>query len=146
VRIDQNHPLPPTPETIALATAFLLRKWQERWHEKYPRGPSYNAADGWNNPPEDLSSSCKFSSLFAQKIFGGEIRGNYDHQFVVLPDGSVLDLNIDAADVKSLKDPHRHDPRFFGSRDHRESSASCEARVSTWVEEFSRALSTQTRS
>jgi hypothetical protein len=140
MRSDQNRTLSPTPETIAMATAFLLRKWQERRLEKYPRGPSYNAAFGWNNPPEDLSSSCKFSSLFAQKIFGGEIRGNYHHQFVVIPDGSVLDLNIDAADVKALKNPQRHDHRFFRSRDHRESSASCEARVATWVDDFYRSI------
>lgn len=135
-------PLSATPANIARAKAFLLRKWKERWHERNPSGPTYSAAFGWNREPEDLTDACKFTSLFAQRVFGGQIKGTYHHQYVKLPDGQLLDLNIDAADVKSLgKGAHDHDPRFIGSRDHLESMASCVSRVDSWVAEF---LATET--
>lgn len=118
--------LPATPEMIAQAKVFVLRKWLERAQE---RGSSL---------PADLSGSCKFSSMFAQRIFGGEIRGNYDHQYVQLPDGRIIDLNIDAADVSALDDPHHHDSEFWGGPDHVESMASCRPRVDQWVAEFLR--------
>lgn len=120
--------LPATPENIEKAKAFVLKKWRERATERGLRAPT------------DLSSSCKFSSLFAQRVFGGKLRGNWDHQFVVLPDGKVLDLNLDAEDVRALDDPHRHDRSFWGNREHRESMASCEPRVAAWVEEFRREM------
>ncbi len=128
-------PIPATPENITKAKAFLLRKWKERWRDRNPNGTI-----GHDDEPSDLSGSCKFSSMFAQKIFGGQIRGNYDHQFVVLRNGKVLDLNGDAADVKGIKTPYIHDRRFFGNRDHKESMRSCEPRVERWVSDFLRDL------
>lgn len=119
--------LPATPKNIEKAKAFVLAKWKERAEE---RGHA---------EPEDLSSSCKFSSLFAHRIFGGKLQGNYDHQYVVV-DGEIVDLNVDAKDVRDLMDdgidPHEHDSDFWGNEDHLESLASCDARVYKWVQEF----------
>lgn len=116
--------VPATPENIALAREFVFQKWKER------------AAENGREEPKDLSLSCKFTSQFSQRLFGGTIRGSYDHQFVVLPNDQILDLNIDAEDVRRLEDPHRHDPAFFGTRDHRISMKSCRPRVDAWVKEF----------
>lgn len=116
-------PLAPTPKNIAIAKRFVLRKWEER---KLERG----AAE-----PHDLSDSCKFSSLFAQRIFGGRLRGNEKHQYVSLG-GSIIDLNADAADVQDMKHPYRHDPVFWGNTDHVASMRSCIPRVDQWIEEF----------
>lgn len=124
---DDQH-LPATPENIARAQAFVLKMWRER------------AAEMGREQPLDLSSSCKFTSMFAQHVFGGEIRGNYDHQFVSLPNGEVLDLNIDAEDVKAMSSPHEHDKRFFNNPKHKASMASCLPRVEKWVEEFRREI------
>lgn len=115
--------LPATPENIERAKEFVLRKWRER------------AAERGHPEPEDLSSSCKFTSMFAQAIFGGQIRGNYEHQFLVL-DGEILDLNKDAADVKAMDDPHEHDESWFGNDEHIDSMESCKPRVMDWVREF----------
>lgn len=120
--------LPATPENIARAKEFVMKKWIERFRER--SGP--NAS-----PPTDLTDSCKFSSLFAQEVFGGSLRGNGDHQYVETPKGEIIDLNIDAQDVKQLGDrAHRHDDLFWGSRDHRVSLNSCRGRVADWVKEF----------
>jgi hypothetical protein len=47
-----------------------------------------------------------------------------------------VDLNHDAADVRALPDPHRHDRGFMGSPAHRESMDTCLPRVRAWVAEF----------
>lgn len=115
--------LEPTPENLERAKEFVLKKWRERAAERgYPE-------------PEDLSSSCKFSSLFAQAIFGGQIQGHYEHQYVVL-NGEIIDLNKDAADVKAMDDPHDHDESWFGNDEHIDSMESCKPRVMDWVREF----------
>jgi hypothetical protein len=148
--------LPATPENIARAKAFVMKKWIERHYEQngsYDRPPP---------APTDLSNACKFSSLFAQAIFGGKLRGNEGHQFVELPDGQRLDLNFDAADVIRMTtrfeqdgkkgwlkyhgdefeewhgDPYSHDPKFFGNPDHINSMKSILPRVKDWVHEFLR--------
>jgi hypothetical protein len=122
--------LPATPETVAQAKAFLLRKWRERAME---RGDS---------EPVDLSRACKFVSMFAQRVFGGELRGNWHHQYLVLPTGERLDLTEPSEELASISsegiDPYWHDKRFWGNRDHKSSMASCEPRVLQWVEEFLR--------
>ena len=116
-----------TPENIERAKEFVLRKWRERATERgYPE-------------PEDLSSSCKFTSMFAQAIFGGQIRGNYEHQFLVIDD-EIIDLNKDAADVKAMDDPHDHDESWFGNDEHIDSMQSCKPRVMDWVREFKAGL------
>ncbi len=117
-----------TPEIIAAARSFAFRKWQER------------SAERGLPPPHDLSNSCKFTSLFAQSLFGGEIRGNYFHFHVRLPSGERIDLNEQATDVQAIKDrgsnPYLHERAFMRSRDVRESLKSCRPRVEQWVEEF----------
>lgn len=117
--------LAPTEENIKKAQDFVLQKWKER-------------AEEYNLPtPTDLSKSCKASSMFAQRIFGGKIKGSYSHQYVELDNGKILDLNIDAEDVKALDIPHRHDKSFFGNPEHKQSMRSLEPRVDRWVKEFS---------
>lgn len=120
-------PIPATPENIARAKAFVFGKWRERATER-------------GHTVDDLSGACKFSSLFAQRVFGGKIKGNHDHQYVVLDDGQILDLNADAADVRELSIPYRHDRRFWNNKEHRESLNSCLPRVETWLKEFENEL------
>ncbi|WP_411839688.1 hypothetical protein [Paracoccus sp. ME4] len=124
-----NLPMNLNPELADRAREFVLRKWRERAAER-------------NLPaPEDLSGSCKFSSLFAAKLFGLEMRGNEQHQFCIRPDGSIFDLNAGAADVAALADPWKHDPVFWMNPDHREAMESCEARVAAWLEDFAAEIS-----
>lgn len=122
--------LEPTPENIARARTFALIKWKER------------AAERLDSEPNDLSRSCKFTSLFAQRLFGGKIHGNWQHQFLKLNDGTIVDLNIDAEDVKRLGDAaHSHDPIFFTSNpEHKASMKSVQPRIDTWVREFTSSL------
>lgn len=126
--ITQGH-LPATPENIAKAKAFLLQKWQERATER-----------GRAQIPDDLSDACKFVSLFAQRVFGGKIRGNWHHQYLFLPGNQILDLTEPSRELAQLRanqvDPYQHDRQFFGNRVHRDSMASCEPRVTAWVQEF----------
>jgi hypothetical protein len=137
--------LPVTPENIAAAKQFVFAKWKERAKE---RG---------HDEPVDLSSACKFASLFAAEVFGGQVRGNFFHQWVELPDGHHLDLNDEAQDVatmlrgeipadtqayaelsrKRLPSPlYSHDVRHMRTRDNRDSMASIQPRVLAWVTEF----------
>jgi hypothetical protein len=121
---DASNYIPATPENIERAKEFVFDKWKER------------ATERGSPEPLDLSYSCKFTSQFARKLFGGKLQGNYDHQYLKTADGQIIDLNLDADDVKALSDPHAHDPAFFGNRDHRNSMKSCLPRVNKWVEEF----------
>lgn len=107
------------------AKEYLLRRWKERAREL-------------GRPiPDDLSYSCKFTSMFASIVFGGKMQGNHDHQYVVLQNGDILDLNEDAADTKALGDrAYVHDPIFWNSPDHKASMKSCEPRVNDWVSGF----------
>lgn len=81
---------PATPENISAAKGFVLRKWRER------------AIERGREEPADLSSACKFGSLFAAKLFGGKVRGNFFHQWCELPDGQRIDVSDEAADVASM--------------------------------------------
>ena len=117
--------LDPTSDNLQRAKRFVLRKWRERSEERgYPR-------------PNDLSGACKFASLFVQQVFGGKLRGNEWHQFVVR-EGIVIDLAEDVEDVKAMPHPYRHDRSFWNNPEHRESLSSCTPRVKRWVEEFLR--------
>lgn len=120
--------LQPTPEMLDSAKAFAFEKWKER------------AAERGEPSPSDLSHSCKFTALFAQGLFGGQIGGNYHHQHLVGPRGQLIDLNADAADVKALHLPYSDDSRFLRNRDFKASLASCKPRVAQWVKEFKATL------
>ena len=122
-------PIPATPENITKAQDFVFQKWKAR------------AREYGHDEPVDLSKSCKASSMFAQRIFGGQIRGNIDHQYVVL-NNQIIDLNTDAADVRALPPnwAHYHDRRWFGNREHKASMKSLEPRVNRWVTEFTNLL------
>ncbi|MEP3670906.1 MAG: hypothetical protein ABJN42_29775 [Roseibium sp.] len=124
-----NFPIAPTPENIAAARDFVFEKWNER------------AAERGLAPRSDLSGSCKFSSLFAQTVFGTSLQGNYHHQFGVLADGTVLDLNAEARDVQELDNPWVHDPDFWENPEHIESLESCAPRVAGWIKEFEQVIS-----
>ena len=94
-----NDPFPivPSEEAVQDARDFLLEKWIERHIE----------LGKIDEPvPSDLSDSCKFTSIFASVVFDGRISGNYDHVFIELDCGRILDLNADAADVGALSDAH----------------------------------------
>lgn len=110
-----------TPENIQRAQDFVLQRWIERAQEL-------------GKPlPADLSSGCKFASLFAWQLFGGTLRGNYQHQHVVTCAGEILDLCAGSAELVSMSEPYVHDPHFFGNRDHLDSLNSCLPRVNTWL-------------
>ena len=116
--------LPATESNVKAAQKWILSKWRQR-------------AKGLGRPtPADLRGSCKFSSIFARKVFGGKMEGNKLHQFNRLPDGTLLDLNESASDVLEMKNPHVHDPRFWGNRDHTESMSSCRPAAESWADEF----------
>jgi ribosomal protein S18 acetylase RimI-like enzyme len=110
---------PATPEWIQKAKEFVAEKWAQR------------AVEFGREKPRDLKGACKFCSLFAQELFGGELRGNWHHQFVVL-DGKTIDLT----EGSEGSDRYDHDDQFWGNREHRESLASCRPRVEQWVAEF----------
>ncbi len=83
--------------------------------------------------------------MFAERVFGGRMRGNWYHQFVEIED-KILDLT----DYDPEADPlagegllygfeisgFKHDPKFWRSRAHRESMASCDPRVRQWADEL----------
>jgi hypothetical protein len=116
-----SFPIPATVENVEKARAFLIKKWKERSKEML------------RPAPEDLTGACKFASLFAQKVFGGEIRGNWHHQFVVLAGGEKLDLT---AGLTRDRIDYRHDPEFWNNPEHIRSMQSCLPRVEAWANEF----------
>jgi len=105
------------------AGVFVFDKWCERAVER--REPT----------PFDLSTSCKYGSLFMRLVYGGAIEGNYQHQYNVI-DGRIVDLSHGAADVFAMRRPYAHEPELFGIESHMRSMASLTPRVESWVEEF----------
>lgn len=85
--------------------------------------------------PTDLSGSCKYGSLFMQQVFGGAIRGHYEHQYNFI-DGRLVDLSHDATDVGRMRDPYLHEPEFFMIPEFQLSLARCVPRAEQWAEEF----------
>lgn len=123
--VEENH-------EIQAARAFVLKKWQQRHSEKW--------GDQNKSLPTDLSSACKFASMFSQKVFGGAIRGNEFHQYLLNREGQIIDLCRFSENVRTLvadgKDPWSHDPAFFGNPDHMASMRSCQKRVDEWFAEW----------
>jgi hypothetical protein len=115
---------------------FVYEKWCQRAIERN------------QIQPEDLSYSCKFSSLFIKMIFGGVIEGNEHHQYNVI-EGKIWDLSSQSRDVLDLKkkgiDVYYHDLYFFANDEHLESLQSCMPRVMGWVSEYEQALINQNK-
>jgi hypothetical protein len=70
-----------------------------------------------------------------QRLFGGVITGNYQHQFNII-DERIVDLSDDAADVRALVAPYRLEPELFETTEHRVSMRGCRLRVDAWVAAF----------
>lgn len=125
---------PLTEENLALAAEVALQCWRER------------SAERSAPPPADLSYSCKFCSLYAKALFGGSIRGNFDHQYNVIQ-GKRVDLSGASMDVSAIRsagaNPYFHDSDFFGSGDHLESLLSCLPRVEKWLRTFDSQIGSQ---
>lgn len=83
----------------------------------------------------DLSGSCKYGSIFMQSVFGGSIRGHYEHQYNFI-DGRVVDLSHDALDVGRMSHPYLHEPDYFAVPRLQDSLNTCQPRAEQWASEF----------
>lgn len=130
---------------IAAAQYFVGLRWAERQAERLAQSQAQHQIEPDTSPappragsaPQDLAGACKFASMFAQRLFGGSLRGNGDHQYLQRDDGRIIDLCALASDVAEIRrlgrDPYRHDRRWFGNAEHKASMRSCEERVDAWV-------------
>lgn len=115
--------LPYNYENFALAKVFLFGKWCERAAERHVVQPT------------DLSGACKYGSLFMQCVFGGAIRGHFEHQYNFI-DGRLVDLSHDATDVGHMRNPYLHEPDYFALPGMQLSLAQCLPRAELWAAEF----------
>jgi hypothetical protein len=115
--------LPYTYEHFAEAKGFLFKRWsEESIHDQSIK-------------PTDLSGACKYGSLFTQYIFGGAIRGHFQHQYNFI-DGRLVDLSHDAMDVGRMRNPYLHEPEYFMIPELQASLARCMPRAQRWAVEF----------
>jgi hypothetical protein len=110
---------------FAAAKVFVFRKWCERAQEQQL------------TRPDDLSGACKYGSLFMQSVFGGGLRGHFEHQFNLI-DGRLVDLSHDAMDVGRMRHPYLHEPDYFAVPELQRSLATCLPRAEGWATEFLR--------
>lgn len=110
-------------ERFAQSKVFVFRKWCEQ------------AAERKIAPPADLSGACKYGSLFMNQVFGGSIRGHYEHQYNHIG-GRIVDLSHDAMDVGRIANPYLHEPDFFAIPEKQAALNRCLPRVEGWVLEF----------
>lgn len=115
--------LPYTYANFARAKVFVYGKW------------CGDAADPQWQPPADLSGACKYGSLFMQAVFGGAIRGHFEHQYNFI-DGRLVDLSHDASDVGRMRHPYLHEPDYFQVPEVQLSLSQCEPRAQRWADEF----------
>jgi hypothetical protein len=115
--------LPYTYDNFAKAKVFVFSKWCE------------SAVDCKLTQPTDLSGSCKYGSLFMQYVFGGTIRGHYEHQYNFI-NGRLVDLSHDAIDVGRMSNPYLHEPDYFVIPEFQASLTQCSPRAEQWAEEF----------
>lgn len=85
--------------------------------------------------PSDLSGSCKYGSLMMQYVFGGSIRGHFEHQYNFI-DGRLVDLSHDASDVGRMKHPYLHEHAYFSVPALQASLAGCAPRAEAWGTAF----------
>jgi hypothetical protein len=121
----QNQPplLTYSYERFAQAKVFVFRKWCELAIERHKKIPT------------DLSGSCKYGSLFMNRVFGGSICGHYQHQYNLI-EGRIVDLSHDAIDVGRMRHPYLHEADFFTIPEKQASLNSCLPRVDNWVIQF----------
>lgn len=110
-------------EHFALAKVFVFKKWCEQ------------AAERGIKTPTDLSGACKYGSLFMQLVFGGSIRGHYEHQYNLIG-GRIVDLSHDALDVGRILNPYLHEADYFNIPEKRAALDLCLPRVRPWVRQF----------
>lgn len=110
-------------EKFAAAKSWMFERWTEFASE---RGLAR---------PVDLSGSCKYGSIFVQSIFGGSIRGHFQHQYNFLS-GRLVDMSHDALDVGQMRNPYLHEPEYFNVPELQTSLATCVARAERWADEF----------
>lgn len=115
--------LPYSYENFAHAKVFVFRKWCER------------AIECQAQVPTDLSGACKYGSLFMQRVFGGSLRGHFEHQYNFI-DGRLVDLSHDAADVGRMRNPYLHEPDYFAMPELMASLDGCVPRIELWAAEF----------
>ena len=115
--------LPYSYARFAEAKAFFFGKWCDA------------ATDRHESPPHDLSGACKYGSLFMQCVFGGGLRGHYEHQYNFIQ-GRLVDLSHDAVDVGRMRDPYQHEPTYFDVPELQASLAGCLPRAERWAAEF----------
>lgn len=108
---------------FALAKAFFFDCWQH-W-----------AAQRQAIEPRDLSGSCKYGSLFMRGVFGGALRGHYQHQYNII-NGRMVDLSHDALDVAGMADPYLHEPEYFKLPELQSSLTLCLPRAEAWAQDF----------
>jgi hypothetical protein len=112
--------IPYTSHQFAHAKDFVFRMWCQLAIERDIAAP------------DDLSGACKYGSLFVRELFGGEIEGNYSHQFNRV-DGRLIDLSHDARDVGLMLRPYQHDPDYFDIPEYQQKLAACMPRIDRWV-------------
>ena len=66
------------------------------------------------------------------QVFGGSIRGHYEHQYNLIG-GRIVDLSHDAMDVGKIANPYLHEPDFFAIQEKRAQLNQCLPRVAGWV-------------
>jgi len=110
-------------ERFAQSKVFVYGKWCEQ------------AAERGIMRPDDLSGACKFGSLFMNQVFGGYIRGHYQHQYNHIG-GRIVDLSHDAQDVGRMDNPYLHEPDYFAIPEKHAALSRCLPRVADWVSEF----------
>jgi hypothetical protein len=70
-----------------------------------------------------------------QSVFGGAIRGHYEHQYNFI-DGRLVDLSHDALDVGRMRNPYLHEPEYFSIPELQASLAACLPRAVSWADQF----------
>jgi hypothetical protein len=121
--VDREAQLAYSYERFAQAKIFVFHKWCEQ------------AAERGALAPTDLSGSCKYGSLFMNRVFGGAICGHYEHQYNIIG-GRIVDLSHDAIDVGRIANPYLHEPDFFFIPEKQASLDGCMPRVERWVVQF----------
>lgn len=112
-----------TYENFSAAKSWMFEQWTEF------------AAERGLAKPVDLSGSCIYASILVQSVFGGGIRGHFQHQYNVIG-GRVVDLSHDALDVGLMRTPYLHEPAYFDVPEVQVSLAACMARAERWANGF----------